>query len=96
MRKDDQTEDPVDPVGQPQVVEDFCCPYQDPLEATKPCPYKNRSDIMIGAHERAVHIKKDMVNKTYKDEGSKEDTKKSKRIESNITKFPESETHYEF
>ena len=51
---------------------------------------------MIRVHKTAVHIKKDMVNKTYKDEGSKEDTKKSKRIESNITKFPESETHYEF
>ena len=28
-------------------VEEYYCPYQDPLDATKPCPYKNRSDIMI-------------------------------------------------
>ena len=37
-----------------------------------------------------------MINKVNKDEGSKEDTKKSKRIESKIIKFTESESHDEF
>ena len=45
-------------------------------------------------HERAIHIKKDVVN--FKNEGSKEDTKKSKRIKSKITKFTENESHDEF
>ena len=49
---------------------------------------------MIGTHKRAIHIKRDVVK--VKDEGSKEEPKKSKRIESKITKFTERESHDEF
>ena len=51
---------------------------------------------MIGAHKRAIHIKRDVKKVEVKDEGSKEDAKKSKRIETKFTKFTENESHDEF
>ena len=48
---------------------------------------------MVEVQERAIHIKRDMKKVKVKDEGLKEDTKKSKRIE---TKFTENESHNEF
>ena len=44
---------------------------------------------------RAVHIRKDVKKVKIKDEGAKEDPKKSKRIESKITKFTENESQGE-
>ena len=41
---------------------------------------------MIGTLKRAIHIKRDVIT-SNKDEGSKDDCKKSKRIELKITKF---------
>ena len=41
----------------------------------KPCPFKSKSDIMIGTHERAIHLKKDVVSKMLKEEEPKDDSK---------------------
>ena len=78
------------------VAEEYNCPYQDAKDETQPCPFKSKSDIMIGAHKRAIHIKRDVKKVEVKDEGSKEDAKKSKRIETKFTKFTENESHDEF
>ena len=61
----------------------------------KPCPFKSKSDIMIGTHKRAIHLERDMFSKMLKEEEPKEDSRKSKRVESKITKFTESKTHDE-
>ena len=61
-------------------AEVYNCPYQDVKDETKPCPYKSKSDIMIGAHKRAIRLKKNVTKVKIKDEVAKEDTKKSKGI----------------
>ena len=96
MGDDDKPKDSVVTAGgAAQVKEILHCPYKNPEDASKPCPYKSRSEVVLQMHERAEHIKKDTVE-TIKDEESKEDSKKSIRIESKISKFTESETHAEF
>ena len=42
------------------VAEVYNCPYQDPEDKTKPCPFNSKSDFMIGVHERAIHFQRDM------------------------------------
>ena len=78
--------------AQPQVKEELHCPYQDPTNAEKPCPFHSRSEVVLQMHERAKHKE----TKTSQDEESKTDTKKSKRMETKVTRFTESKTPSEY
>ena len=57
-----------------QVKETLHCPWHDPMDAEKPCPFITRSEVVLAMHERAKHTR----IKTIKDEESKTDAKKSK------------------
>ena len=70
-------------------------PYPDPKDENQPCPYTSKSDVMIGVHKRATHIKKEAAKVKIKDE-VKSDTKKAKRIKSKAVKFCENESREEF
>ena len=80
--------------AQPQVKEMLQCLYKDPRSG-KPCPFESRSEVVLQMHERAEHIKKDGIM-TNQDEESQPDTKNSKRMETKITRFSESETPSEY
>ena len=55
-------------------VEVYNYPHQDVKDKTKPCLYKSKLDIMIGAHERAIHLMKKVTKIEIKDEVVKKDT----------------------
>ena len=78
--------------AQPQVKQELHCPYQDPTDNEKPCPFHSSSEVVLQMHERAKHT----GNKTSQDEESKTDTKKSKRMETKFTRFSERETPSKF
>ena len=75
------------------------CPYhyQDPTDTEKPCPYFTTSSFpevviaTLATHERAKH-----GTKPKKDEESKSESKKSKRMETKLSRFGENETPGEF
>ena len=73
------------------------CPFHDPTDSEKPCPYFTTSSFpevviaTLAAHERAKH-----GTKTKQDEESKGESKKSKRMETKLSRFSESETPGEF
>ena len=65
------------------------CPYPDAMDLTTPCSYTSMLDTMVGVLKRAIHQKKD-AKVMIKDE-VKNNSKKSKRIDSKAVKFCENE-----
>ena len=58
-------------------------------DPTKPCNFTSTSDTVVGVHKRDIHQKKD-AKVTIKGE-VKNNSKKSKRIDSKAVKFCENE-----
>ena len=40
-----------------QVKETLHCPWHDPMDAEKPCPFITRSEVVLAMHERAKHTR---------------------------------------
>ena len=70
-------------------AEKFQCPYPDVTDPTKPCSYTIPSATVAGVHKRDIHQKKD-AKVTIKGK-VKNNSKKSKRIDSKAVKFCENE-----
>ena len=82
--------------GTAPMAEVYNCPYQEVKDETMPCIYNSKSDIMIGMHERAIHLAKKATKVEIKDE-VKGDTKKLKTIKRKVTTmFAENESRDEF